>query len=99
MAGIRKLRAVRALVRPDLREDYLERWKGYSEAAKAAGAEVWLFEDQLLPGRFLEFTEHIAAEGMEDTLAVAFREAGLTGPCVRRVGDDILYREVVLEER
>jgi hypothetical protein len=99
MAGIRKLKAVRALVRPDLREYYLERWEGYAEAAKAAGAQVWLFEDQLLPGRYLEFTEHMAAEGMEDALAAAFREAGLTRPCVRRDGDDILYREVVLEEK
>ena len=97
MSGVRKLKAVRALVRPDLREEYLELWKGYAEKAKATGARVWLFEDQMLPGRFLEFTEHIAAQGMEDSLANAFREAGLTRPCVRREGDDVLYREVVAE--
>lgn len=97
MAGIRKLKAVRALVRPDRRDEYLEGWKGYAAEAKAAGAQVRLFEDQVLPGRFLEFTEHIAAEGMEDKLAAAFREAGFTKPCVRRDGDEILYREVVLD--
>ncbi len=97
MFGVRKLKAVRALVRPELREEYLELWKGYASAAKSTGAQVWLFEDQMLPGRFLEFTEHVAAPGMEDALAKAFREAGLRRQCVRREGDDVLYREVVVE--
>jgi hypothetical protein len=77
-----------------LREEYLELWKGYAEAAKATGAQVWLFEDQMLPGRFLEFTEHMAAQGMEDALAKAFRDSGVRKPCERREGDDVLYREV-----
>ncbi len=94
MAGIRKLRAVRALVRPDQRDDYLERWKDYAQVAKAAGAHVRLFEDQMLPGRFLEFTEHMAAEGMEGKLEVAAGRAEFRRLCVRREGDDVLYREV-----
>jgi hypothetical protein len=98
MSGIRKLKAVRAVVRPDKRDDYLKRWKTYAGAAKAAGAQVWLCEDQVLPGRFLEFTEHKAAAGMEGVLEGAFREADVKGACVRREGDEVLYREVVLEE-
>ena len=94
MSGIRKLKAVRAVVRPDKRDDYLERWKTYADAAKGAGAQVWLFEDQVLPGRFFEFTEHKAAEGMEGKMEAAFREAGVKGVCVRREGDEALYREV-----
>lgn len=93
MAELRKLRAVKALVRPDLRAEYLERWRGYAEAVREAGAEVRLFEDQLLPGRFLELTEHTATEGMEDKLNAAAREAELRRPCVRRDGEEILYRE------
>lgn len=94
MSGIQKLKAVRAVVRPDQRDEYLERWKTYATAAEAAGAEVWLYEDQALPGRFLEFTEHEAAEGMEGKLEGAFREADVKGVCVRREGDEVLYREV-----
>jgi hypothetical protein len=97
MSGIRKLKAVKALVRPDQREDYLERWKKYSEMAKTIGAQVWLFEDQMLPGRYLEFTEHKAAEGMEGKLEAASREADVRGACVRREGDEVLYREVALD--
>ena len=97
MAGIRKLRAVRVIVRPDRRDEYVERWKGYAEAAKAAGAQVRLFEDQMLPGRFLEFTEHLAAPGMEGTLDQALRESDLRGCCVRREGDDVMYREVPVD--
>jgi hypothetical protein len=99
MSGIRKLKAVRAVVRPDKRDDYLESWKTYAGAAKAAGAQVRLFEDQVLPGRFLEFTEHKAAEGMEGRLEGAFREADVKGACVRREGDEVLYREVVIGGR
>jgi hypothetical protein len=40
MSGIQKLKAVRAVVRPDKRGDYLERWKTYAGAAKGAGAQV-----------------------------------------------------------
>ncbi len=96
MSGIRKLKAVRALVRPDRRDEYLGLWKGYAAAAQVLGAQVWLFEDQMLPGRFLEFTEHMAAEGMEGELAGVFRQSGLKEMCVRREGDDALYREAVL---
>jgi hypothetical protein len=96
MSGIRRLKAVRAIVRPDKRDDYLERWKKYAEAAKAAGARVRLFEDQVLPGRYFEFTEHQAAEGMEGKLRAAYREADVKRACVRREGDDVLYREVDL---
>jgi hypothetical protein len=94
MSAIRKLRAVKAIVRPDQRDDYLERWKDYARVAKEAGAQVWLFEDQMLPGRFLEFTEHMAAEGMERKLAEAVGRAEIRRLCVRREGDDVLYREV-----
>lgn len=94
MPEIRKLKAVRALVRPDQRDEYLERWAGYAVAAKAVGAQVWLFEDQMLPGRFLEFTEHMAAEGMEGKLQTALGEAEVRRACIRRDGDDVLYREV-----
>ena len=98
MPEIRKLKAIRVLVRPDARGEYLEHWRDYVQAAKAAGAQVWLFEDQMLPGRFLEFTEHKAATGMESVLASAVRESDLRNLCVRREGDDVLYREVVLGE-
>lgn len=98
MAEIRKVRAVRAIVRPDRRGDYLERWKRYARAAKAAGAEIRLFEDQTLPGRFFELSEHGAAEGMEGALELAFQSAGLAGVCVRREGDEMLYREVLLDD-
>lgn len=91
MAEIRKTRVVRALVRPDRREEYLRLWDRYSEAARELGAAVRLFEDQLLPGRFLELTEHVAAEGMEAALRRA--AADLRRACVRREGDDLLYRE------
>ena len=97
MPGIRKLRAIRAIVRPDLRDEYLERWNKYAQAAKAAGAQVWLFEDQALPGRFIEFTEHQAAEGMEAILDSVVERADLRRSCVRREGDDVLYREVRLD--
>jgi hypothetical protein len=56
-----------------------------------------LFEDQALPGRFIEFTEHQAAEGMEAVLDSAFERAELRRSCVRRDGDDALYREVRLD--
>jgi hypothetical protein len=94
MSGIQKLKAIRAVVRPDKRDEYLERWKTYAVVAEAAGAQVWLYEDQVLPGRFLEFTEHQAAEGMEGKLEGASERAELRQVCVRREGDDVLYREV-----
>jgi hypothetical protein len=98
MAEVRKLKAVKSLVRPDRRDEYLESWKKYARAAEQTGAQVWLFEDQALPGRFLEFTEHMAASGMEAQLDLALQRAELRGPCVRREGEDVLYREVVLED-
>ena len=99
MPEIRKLKAVRAVVRPDRRDEYLNRWARYAATAKAAGAQVWLFEDQTLPGRFLEFTEHMAAKGMEGKLEEAVVQAQMRRSCVRREGDDVLYREVVWEGR
>jgi hypothetical protein len=97
MRGVRKLRAVRAIVRPDRRDEYLERWRRYASAAEAAGARVQLLEDQVLPGRFLELTEHQAAKGMELALERAVRHAEVRRSCVRREGDDVLYREVTLD--
>ncbi len=58
-----------------------------------AGARARLFEDQMLPGRFLELTEHVAEEGMAAALERAVEEAGLRGLCVRREGEDVYYRE------
>lgn len=99
MSGIQKLRVVRAVVRPDRRDEYLERWRSYAVAAAETGAQVRLYEDQALPGRFLEFTEHQAAEGMEGKLEGASARAALRGVCVRREGDDVLYREVLIGSR
>ena len=93
MSEIHKLKCARALVRPDRREQYLERWRRYAEAVMAAGGKATLYEDQVLPGRFLELTEHVAAAGMESKLDVAFGESGLRGVCVRREGDEIVYRK------
>lgn len=98
MAEVRKLRAVRAIVRPDRRDEYLQRWRQYAEAAEAAGAQVRLYEDQVLPGRFLEFSEHVAAVGAEAELERSLRSAELHRCCVRREGDEILYRPVAFEE-
>lgn len=97
MTGLRKLQAIRALVRPDQREDYLACWESYARAVKEAGARTWLFEDEVLPGRFLEFTEYRAAKGMVASLGRAAREAGLARRCVRRAGGDIIYYEVATE--
>jgi hypothetical protein len=88
------LKAVRAVVRPTQRGEYLECWSRYAALARALGAVVRLLEDQALPGRFLELTEHTAAEGMASALDSAAREADLRRRCVRREGDDLLYREV-----
>lgn len=93
MTGIRKLKAVRAVVRPMQRSEYLESWGHYAAMARAAGAEVRLLEDQGLPGRFLELTEHTAAKGMELALEEAARESDLRRSCVRREGDDLIYRD------
>lgn len=94
MAGIRKVKVVRAVVRPTQRGEYLGSWGRYAAMAKAAGAEVRLLEDQALPGRFLEFTEHTAADGMESELEGAARESNIRRSCVRREGDDLVYRDV-----
>lgn len=95
MSEIHKLRCVRALVRPDRRREYLERWRSYAETVAAAGAKASLYEDQVLPGRFLELTEHVAARGMESKLEGAYGESGLRRVCVRREGDEILYRRLL----
>lgn len=92
MSEIHKLKCVRALVRPDRRQEYLERWKRYADSVTAKGAKAILYEDQVLPGRFLELTEHVAAGGMEGNLELAIGESGLRGACVRREGDEIIYR-------
>lgn len=94
MAKIKKLKAVRVIVRPDRRKVYLEAWNAYAAAVKERGAQAWLFEDQGLPGRFMEFTEFEAAPGMEGLLGQAFEEAGVGAKCLRREGDDLMYREV-----
>ena len=94
MPGIRKLHGVQAIVRPDRRNEYLDCWKVYAGEAEAAGARVWLFEDEVLPGRFFEFTEYRARKGMVASLRRAVQEAGLSQRCVRREGDDLIYREV-----
>jgi hypothetical protein len=39
----------------------------------------------------------MAAEGMEGKLAAALAEADVRRVCIRREGDDVLYRDVVLE--
>ncbi len=94
MAAIRRTRAVRVIVRPDRREEYLDRWRTYADAVEAAGARTSLYEDQVLPGRFLELTEHTVAKGTEAVLRKAFQLADLKRSCVRREGDDVLYRNV-----
>lgn len=94
MGKIVKLKAVRVLVRPDRRERYMACWGAYSRSASELSARAWLFEDQALPGRFMEFTEFEAAVGMEGKLEAAYREAKLGEMCVRREGDDIMYRQV-----
>lgn len=94
MAEIRKLKAVRAIVRTDRRADYLSGWDAYAQAARALGARVWLFEDETLPGRFLEFTEFKGAPGMEPRLEEVLGASNLKGLSVRREGDDLVYREV-----
>ncbi len=97
MGKVLKLRAVRVIVRPDRRDEYLERWREYARASEAVGATVRLYEDQALPGRFLEFTEHVAVAGAEGELERALRSAELRRCCVRREGDDVLYRQVAFE--
>ena len=94
MSGPRKLKAVRAIVRPHEREEYLARWKGYSGALRSLGANAWLFEDQALAGRFMEFVEFRAAPGLEARLRDAFEASRLVEVCVRREGDELLFREV-----
>ncbi len=62
------------------------------------GAQVHLYEDQVLPGRFLELSEHVAAAGMEGELERTLQGAELHRCCVRREGDEILYRPVVFDD-
>lgn len=94
MAATCRIKAVRVIVRPDRREEYLERWRTYADAVEAAGASTSLYEDRVLPGRFLEFTELTVAKEMEAALRKAFQLADLKRSCVRREGDDVSYWEV-----
>ena len=93
MGKIRKLKAVRTIVRLDRRDDYLAAWTAYRDRVTQMGAKAWLFEDQALPGRFMEFTEFEGAAGVEGQLEGALRESGLSKLALRREGDDALYRE------
>ncbi|MEE9246755.1 MAG: hypothetical protein V3U63_11205 [Gemmatimonadota bacterium] len=103
MAGIKKLKVVRIVVRPDRRSAYTSAWASYAGEVKAHGGRAWLFEDQALPGRFVEFTEFEpgdageGAEGAEGAVRLIHslqRDAKLWAFCVRREGDDLVYREV-----
>lgn len=94
----RKLHVVRVIVRPDRRGDYLQRWGEYRRLARAAGAQAWLFEDEVLPGRFIEFTEYKSAARMEAQLREAAAQAGLVSVCERRSGEGERYRECTTEE-
>jgi hypothetical protein len=89
---------VRVIVRPDRRGEYLTRWRSYEQAVREVGAEAWLFEDQALPGRFLELTQHDPAGGVEAGLEWAVQQAELRGACARREGDEILYRRIEAAE-
>ena len=93
MEKIRKLKAVRTIVRLDQRDDYLTAWETYADRVTELGAKAWLFEDQALPGRFMEFTEFEGAPGLEGELEVALRESGLPRLALRREGDEVLYRQ------
>ncbi|MBI4539011.1 MAG: hypothetical protein HY704_05810 [Gemmatimonadetes bacterium] len=91
--AIRKLRVVRATVRPDRRGEYLERWAEYRRQVEAPGGRAWLFEDEALPGRFIEFTEYPGAPGMEGRITEAVARARLARLCARREGEGERYRE------
>lgn len=94
----RKLQIVRAIVRPDHREEYLARWAEFLRQVRALEAQAWLFEDEALPGRFVEFTEYAAAAGMEARLREARARAGVAEVCARRSGSQERYREVRIAE-
>lgn len=91
---IHRLRIVKALVRPDRRAAYLERWSAYIREMHPLDARAWLFEDEALPGRFVEFTEYLGAAGIETRLRAALDRAGVPEECVRRSGGEERYREV-----
>ncbi len=93
---MRRMKIVRVTVRPDLREEYLGRWKRVAEMAAEAGASVSLYEDYVLPGRFVECVEYEAAGGARARIGEAFQAADLRRACVRREGEDVDYREVDL---
>ncbi len=105
MAGIKKLKVVRIVVRPDRRSAYTSAWASYAGEVKAHGGRAWLFEDQALPGRFVEFTEFEPGEGGEGgevgevpLVQTLQRDAKLWAFCVRREGDDLVYREVRVDD-
>ena len=91
---IRKLRIVRALVRPDRRAAYLDRWADYAREMRSLDTRVWLFEDESLPGRFVEFTEYTTAPGLDARHRAALDRSRFAEECVRRSGAEERYREV-----
>lgn len=90
---VRKLRVVRAIVRPDRRDQYRERWAEYQGKVAEQGGRAWLFEDEVLPGRFIEFTEYTGGADTEAGIAQAMTAAGFAKLCVRRDGEGERYRE------
>jgi hypothetical protein len=92
------IRAVRVIVRPDKRQEYLDRWQRFAEAAEVHGARVGLCEDLVLPGRFLELVDFGASQEIRSGLEDARRAAELEKSCVRREGDDLTYRRVERDE-
>ncbi|MGH7545295.1 MAG: hypothetical protein ACREKI_03840, partial [Gemmatimonadota bacterium] len=94
MKPLRRLRIVRALVRPDRRAAYLERWHAYAREMRSLDTRAWLFEDEVLPGRFVEFTEYERAPDLETRLRAALDRSGLPEECVRRAGAEERYHEV-----
>jgi hypothetical protein len=92
------VRAVRVVVRPDKREEYLDRWQRFAGAAEEFGARVRLCEDLVLPGRFLELIDFEASQETMSKLEDARRAAELRSSCVRREGDDLIYRRIERDE-
>ncbi|UCF18345.1 MAG: hypothetical protein JSU87_10335 [Gemmatimonadota bacterium] len=96
---LKRVKIVRATVRPDLREEYLGRWRRFAEAAAEVGARASLYEDFVLPGRFVEWVEYEASGATKGRIGEALQGADLRRACVRREGEDVNYREVVLFEQ
>ena len=81
------------IVRPDRRAEYRDRWAAYQRGINELGGRAWLFEDEVLPGRFIEFTEYTGGADMETGIAAAMTAAGFGKLCVRREGEGERYRE------